>query len=371
MTPYFVSQPTHLEKLLFDAEMVTLVSLAAIYDVKAGTTAQRAWQSAGVCRAPPDIHDPRAWDDKLHASVRGEFFVRAMRGCHRVLDLGCGEGFPSLYLATAIPEVVGIDVSAAHLALARNTARLMGLQNARFEQASIEDLPYPDGAFDGVCFGGNVFTYGYDPRRMLSEIHRVLAPGGPSAGRGGTFAFEQFAVDAGQPPWERTLWFIDGGPPIFHYGAGAGLCNREYLIYLDPSSAEGGRIAKLAQVVRDEYLTAEQTAAFEAVQAALESGRLEIIQKVWWAGEGRSLSAEEFPALLEEAGFSDVTSWALPDAVAFAQSLADQGVLGRLRQDDLRPCLCALVTSAPTSPGWQHACVTCRTNSPAGVETPC
>jgi SAM-dependent methyltransferase len=360
MNRYPITNATALEKMLFDAGIVTRVDLSVIYDVKAGTAAQRSWQRPEVCRTQPNIHEAQSWDDKLHACIRGEFFGEAMRFCQLVLDVGCGEGFPSLYLATLLPQVVGIDVSPAHLALARNTARLMGLRNVRFEQASIEDLPFADGAFDGVCFGGNVFTYGYDPRRMLSEIGRVLASGGPSAGRGGTFAFEQRPGDPAQPSWEKILWFIDGGPPILHYGAGVGLRNREYLIYLDPQCAQGKRIADLSQRVRDEYLTAEQIEAFEEVKTTIESGHLEVVQQVWWAGEGCSLGAEEFPALLEEAGFTEVTSWALPDAVVFAESLASQGALGRLVQADLRPCIRALVKSARASSGWQHECVTCR-----------
>jgi SAM-dependent methyltransferase len=353
LAPYPVAHPTQFEKALFDAGLVARVSLAAVYDVKAATTAQRRWQRPEVVLATPDVHAPRSWDDQLHACLRGEFFGAAMSGCRRVLDVGCGEGFPSLYLATAVAEVVGIDVSPAHLALARNTARLMGLDNVRFEAATIEDLPFADGAFDGVCFGGNVFTYGSDPRRMLAEIRRVLAPGAP-------FVFEQRAIDPAQPPWERIMWFIDGGAPILHYGAGVGLHNREYLVYLDPQSEHGRRIADLSTRVRDEYLTPEQLAAFEAVKADIEGGRLDLVRRALWYGEGRSLAADEFPALLAAAGFADVRSWALPDAVAFAESLAAQGVLARLAPTDLRPCLRALVKGAPNASGWRHDHVTCR-----------
>jgi len=118
------------------------------------------------------------------------------------------------------------------------------------------------------------------------------------------------------------------------------------LVYLDPRSTQGKRIADLSQHVRDEYLTAEQSAAFAEVQVALESGRLEIVHQVLWAGEGRSLAAEEFPALWSRRGSrGDLVG--LARCGGLRRSLADQGVLGRLQQADLRPCICALVKSAP------------------------
>jgi len=352
MSSYPVGNPSQLERVLFDAGLIEKVSLAEIYDVKAGTSAQRAL-SLEVARntaARPDVHNPDDWGSELWANTRWEWFAYVLRDCGRVLDVGCGEGRPSLYLSHRLPEVVGIDISPANIALARETARLAGLNRVTFEVGDIENLRFADASFDGVCFGGNVLTYQFDVPRMLGEIHRVLRPGGP-------FAFEQWPVDPDSPPREDILWFIDGGPPIVHYHAGEGLRGRSYFIYIRPDSPQGRRLSKLATDMSG-LLTDQQQQACEEVAAEIREGNLGIVERATYAGESRSIAAAELPQLLAGAGFTDVTYWAVPDGRAFAQSLQQSGVLARLTQDDLLPYLRALVASSPQIDYWVEQ-VTC------------
>jgi SAM-dependent methyltransferase len=369
MTHYPVTEPSRLEQLLFDAGLVRPVTLAYFYDVKARTSVQRLWQEPEEYALKLDAQNPAHWGHKLHACMRGEFFAHALSGCRRVLDVGCGEGWPSLYLACSIPQVIGMDLSPEHVKLATNTAGYMGLDAAHFISACIGELPFPSQSFDGVCFGGNVFTYSFEPLAMLREMRRVLKDDGP-------FAFEQWPIDPQRPAYERILWLIDGGPPILHYGAGVGLLGRAYFIYLQPESEMGRRLAAVAhpldecqteeQRVADRArrfsgeLTVEQQLVCEQIKQQLEAGHLQDVQWVAFAGEDRSLAAEEFPQLLAQAGFGQVRSWALPDGVAFARSLQASGVLAHVRAEDIRPCIRALVASAPTSPDWSHQWVTCR-----------
>ena len=344
--------PSKLETLLFAAGKVRKVSLPEIYDIKARTSIQRTWQDPKVCRTLPKVTEPEHWNDKLHACVRGEFFVQALKGCGKILDVGCGEGWPSLYLARSFPAVVGIDLSPEHIALARSTAELMRLSGIEFEIGLIEDLRFGDEEFDGVCFGGNVFTYGVSAEVMLRQVHRVLKPKG-------VFAFEQWPTDPSQPHFEQIGWFIDGGPPILHYSAGHGLYSRTYFIYIDPQTNQGRRLSELATRM-DGELTAEQRKSCEEIKRDLEQGELGIVVEAIYAGVDRSLSAEELPRSPHEAGFADVTSWALPDARQFARSLEADGSLSKLPQDDVLPFIRALVSSAPRCPGWVHQWVTCR-----------
>jgi SAM-dependent methyltransferase len=348
---YPVKGPSQLERLFHDAGLVALVPLATIYDIKARTSIQQAWQNPGLDSYTSDIYAPAHWNDKLFASMRGEFFSWVLRDASPVLDIGCGEGWPSLYLARNIAYVTGIDISAEYIRLAQSTASLLSLANVTFQVADIEHLPFADGSFKGVCFGGNVFTYQSDPVRMLNEIHRVLAPNG-------VFALEQWPIDPQRPPWERILWFIDGGSPILHYGAGSGLFSRSYFIYFKPSSPSGRQLCDVATRMGGE-LTTEQQHLCEGIKACMERGNLSEIEKVLYAGEDCSLAAEQFPALLADAGFANFTSWGLPDAVEFARSLAESHTLARLSPEDLLPCLRALVRSAPKCQRWVHTWCSC------------
>jgi 2-polyprenyl-3-methyl-5-hydroxy-6-metoxy-1,4-benzoquinol methylase len=96
----------------------------------------------------------------------------------RVLDLGCGIGRHSLFLASKGYQVFSIDASMKAVEYTHNAAREAGLPiNVR--QSAMTTLPYEDRYFDYVL-AWNVIYHG-DPvtvRTVLAEIARVLRPGG-------------------------------------------------------------------------------------------------------------------------------------------------------------------------------------------------
>ncbi|HSE93910.1 MAG TPA: class I SAM-dependent methyltransferase [Methylomirabilota bacterium] len=89
----------------------------------------------------------------------------------RTLDLGCGTG-RTLPLFPASVRVVGTDPVRESLRRARRRA-----PDVPLVQASAEALPFGDGVFDTVV-SSLVFCSVPDPARGLSEVRRVLAPGG-------------------------------------------------------------------------------------------------------------------------------------------------------------------------------------------------
>jgi 2-polyprenyl-3-methyl-5-hydroxy-6-metoxy-1,4-benzoquinol methylase len=99
---YPVSSPSKLERLLFDNCLVEKVKLAEIYDIKACTRIQQAWLDSNYHTRQRHSNVVDDWNDKLYSSSRGEFFVKAFSDCEHVLDVGCGEGWPSLYLAQTL-----------------------------------------------------------------------------------------------------------------------------------------------------------------------------------------------------------------------------------------------------------------------------
>ena len=110
----------------------------------------------------------------------------------------------------------------------------------------------------------------------------------------------------------------------------------------------------------DGELSKEQRELCEEIKENLERDGLGNVIEAIYAGEDRCLASEEFPRLLRQAGFAEVTSWALPDARRFAESLEADQILPSLGQDDPGPFIRALVRAARRYPGWLYQWVTCR-----------
>ena len=104
---------------------------------------------------------------------------RARRPPARVLDLGCGAGRHSLFLAAEGFDVDACDISETGLEAVRQAATAAGLA-VRTHAAPGHDLShYPDGAFDAVlCFGVLYYMSLPNAERSVAEMRRVLAPGG-------------------------------------------------------------------------------------------------------------------------------------------------------------------------------------------------
>jgi ubiquinone/menaquinone biosynthesis C-methylase UbiE len=345
-----VPHHTQFEDLLYDAGLVRQVPRAEMYDIAVHNFIQRSWQSSGAVTQKPDVQNPADWDDKLHACVGGEFFLHALEGCRRVLDVGCGEGWPSLYLARGIPEVVGLDALSEQVALAQNAARLLRVENVRFEVGCANDLPFEDEGFDGLCFGGNVLYHRSPPEEKLREFARVLCPGGQ-------FVFELAPTDPNAPFSVEAMPLLDIELVPILYSVRQGLYSRSYLITLDSDSEQAKWLADLVPEPRKPY--GERRKVCREIVQTIRDGALDVVEKVLYGDEVRCPTAGELPQMLHEAGFTDVRSWMLPDAVTFAQSLQQSGTLTRLRQEDLVPCLRALVAGTVVLPGWAGAWVTC------------
>ncbi len=97
----------------------------------------------------------------------------------RLLELGCGPGFYSCELATRFPElsVLGVDRSVRQLECAGKKASTRNLQNCHFEADNVLALSHPDQSFDALV-SARLFTVLPDQERAVSEMYRVLRPGG-------------------------------------------------------------------------------------------------------------------------------------------------------------------------------------------------
>lgn len=97
----------------------------------------------------------------------------------RVLDLGCGTGEDTRRLAALVApsgEAVGIDASAAMIAVAQQRAEDTGLP-VSFHVGDAMQLDLPTDSFDGVrC--ERLLIHVPDPGVVLAEMVRVTRPGG-------------------------------------------------------------------------------------------------------------------------------------------------------------------------------------------------
>jgi len=96
-----------------------------------------------------------------------------------VLDLGCGPGLIACSMAAEFPSssIVGVEISETLRARAEETGVHLELNNVRFVQGDVYDLPFEDGMFDFV-HARLLFQHLRDPLSVLKQVSRVLKPGG-------------------------------------------------------------------------------------------------------------------------------------------------------------------------------------------------
>ena len=139
-----------------------------------------------------------------------------------VLDVACGPAGVSRSLAGRTDAyVIGIDLSDTMLGQGATNIAQAGLQSRiGLLLGRGEQLPFPDASFDALTFT-YLLRYVADPAATLTELARVVKPGGPIASL-------EFAVPSA--PWWRISWWgftrmvlpiaglITGGWAWYHVG---------------------------------------------------------------------------------------------------------------------------------------------------------
>jgi phosphatidylethanolamine/phosphatidyl-N-methylethanolamine N-methyltransferase len=158
-------------------------------DAAAIRDAYRRWSS---------IYDVVFGGVSSSARKRAVALVNSLPG-RMVLEVGVGTG---LALPSYAPDkrIVGIDLSAEMLALARRRVRELGLRNVEaLREMDAEATDFADGQFDTAVamFVASVVPH---PRRLLAELRRVVRPGG------NILFVNHFAAEGGPRWWvERAM----------------------------------------------------------------------------------------------------------------------------------------------------------------------
>ena len=260
------------------------------------------------------ISDPQAQVEYVavrRAARWVPFFLPHLRPGMRLLDCGCGVGSITLDLAEIVApgETVGVDMDNGQLELARATATTRGLNNARFEVASVYELPYADASFDAALAHTLLFHLS-EPLRALKELRRVLAPGGIVA-----VADDDYSTWVVTPEDSAMRWAMaELAPKIIAANGGSPFYSgnlRHLLLEAGFAQTEGFAIAA------EHYGTLEETRRYAAVVARMMANpdmvRLVLAQE--WA------TADEIAARR-----ADVLAWGeRPDAFAAVMYCAALG----------------------------------------------
>ena len=97
-----------------------------------------------------------------------------------VVDLGSGGGMDCFLAANEVGEtgkVIGVDMTADMIGLARKNAQKVKVKNVEFRLGEIENLPVAD-TFADVLISNCVINLSPDKKRVFKEAFRVLKPGG-------------------------------------------------------------------------------------------------------------------------------------------------------------------------------------------------
>ena len=126
-------------------------------------------------------YPPREDLASLRARTRRSDFARrldaAIPAATTVLELGCGTGQMSLFLANGERRVVATDVARAPLELASQAARQMGVEGVLFVETDLRQPGLQPESFDVVCALG-VLHHTPDPRASFASVSRLARPGG-------------------------------------------------------------------------------------------------------------------------------------------------------------------------------------------------
>jgi len=121
--------------------------------------------------------------ERSHAGITAKTLERMqLRPGHRVLDLGCGDGWASRLLARLVApqgsspaagQVVGLDVSDEMIRRARTSHA--AVDNLLFVWGAADHIPWAENFFTHV-FSVESFYYYPDQEKVLAELFRVVAP---------------------------------------------------------------------------------------------------------------------------------------------------------------------------------------------------
>lgn len=224
-----------------------------------------------------------------------ELFRNTVKGCRKVLDIGCGTGHPSLYIAEDVGSIMGVDRSEKMIEIARARLTRSGIDNVVFEVGNAEDLKFSDNSFDAVLLCGSLATFS-DKKKSLQEIKRVSKKNAKVACIEANWLFQ--LVQERHFKGEGGFTFTENGLIKYRYVKRSLNPHKEtdYRCYIDQKSTLGKELLLNRQFLKNKKLKTAKTVG------EVEPYCIEIEYD-----EEEKFDAETIARLFTENGFKDLT----------------------------------------------------------------
>jgi ubiquinone/menaquinone biosynthesis C-methylase UbiE len=94
-----------------------------------------------------------------------------------ILDVACGPGEFTIFIAKRISEARGVDISDREIELARGLIKKFGLENVGFDCSDVEHLPYGDLSYS-IVVCKSAFHHFTNPDKVFKEMIRCCGKNG-------------------------------------------------------------------------------------------------------------------------------------------------------------------------------------------------
>ncbi len=130
-----------------------------------------------------EMHKNRKFRPKYPSEQVVQYIFRNFKrdGKEKILDLGCGAGRHTLFMANENIIPYGIDYSESGVYYTKENLDENGYSGYKdnIVVADVTNLPFQDSFFDGVISYGVLYYIGFDQiKKAVEEIFRVLKPNG-------------------------------------------------------------------------------------------------------------------------------------------------------------------------------------------------
>ncbi len=111
------------------------------------------------------------WIGKNTEYLQRYFDFCDIRSYDKVLDVACGPGEFTIFIAKEVSKARGIDISDKEIEIAKELMRKFGLDNVGFDCSDVEKLPYAEGSYS-VVLCKSAFHHFVNPGMIFNEMIR-------------------------------------------------------------------------------------------------------------------------------------------------------------------------------------------------------